>query len=133
MNKCLIFCNRAISKITLTRVLFLLTVYLLCRLIVSTYEIVEDKNAIISDYETELSQLKLNNNELVSIIVEQNKIIDNVVAAKEVSQDELVNIRTRTERVVTTKVITRTAIREKPIQIPSSRLKHIDTMWRKKK
>lgn len=132
MNKYLIFCNRAISTITLTRVLFLLTVYLLCRLIVSTYEIVEDKNAIISDYETELSQLKLNNNELVSIIVEQNKIIDNVVAAKEVSQEELVNIRTRTERVVTTKVITRTAIREKPIQIPSSRLKHIDTMWRKK-
>lgn len=132
MNKCLIFCNRAISTITLTRVLFLLTVYLLCRLIVSTYEIVEDKNAIISDYETELSQLKLNNDELVSIIVEQNKIIDNAIADKEVSQEELINVRTRTERVVTTKVITRHTVRVKPIQIPSSRLKHIDKMWRKK-
>ena len=132
MNRSLLLWNRAIHAITPTRVLFLLTVYLLCRLIVSTYELVEYKNVIISDYETEVSQLKLNNNELVSIIVEQNKIIDNVIAAKEVSQEELMDVRTRTERVVTTKVITRTSVREKPVQIPSVRLKNIDTIWRKK-
>ena len=93
---------------------------------------VEHKNVIISDYETEISQLKQSNNELVSIIVEQNKIIDAAITDKEVSQEELLDVRTRTERVVTTKVITRTSVKEKPVQIPSARLKNIDTIWRKK-
>ncbi len=132
MNRSLLLWNRAIHAITPTRVLFLLTVYLVCRLIVSTYEMVEHKNVIISDYETEISQLKQSNNELVSIIVEQNKIIDAAITDKEVSQEELLDVRTRTERVVTTKVITRTSVKEKPVQIPSARLKNIDTLWRKK-
>lgn len=132
MNRSLLLWNRAIHAITPTRVLFLLTVYLVCRLIVSTYEMVEHKNIIISDYETEISQLKQSNNELVSIIVEQNKIIDAAITDKEVSQEELLDVRTRTERVVTTKVITRTSVKEKPVQIPSARLKNIDTIWRKK-
>lgn len=132
MNRSLLLWNRAIHAITPTRVLFLLTVYLVCRLIVSTYEMVEHKNVIISDYETDVSQLKQSNNELVSIIVEQNKIIDAAITDKEVSQEELLDVRTRTERVVTTKVITRTSVKEKPVQIPSARLKNIDTIWRKK-
>jgi len=132
MNRSLLLWNRAIHAITPTRVLFLLTVYSVCRLIVSTYEMVEHKNVIISDYETEVSQLKQSNNELVSIIVEQNKIIDAAITDKEVSQEELLDVRTRTERVVTTKVITRTSVKEKPVQIPSARLKNIDTIWRKK-
>ena len=132
MNRSLLLWNRAIHAITPTRVLFLLTVYLVCRLIVSTYEMVEHKNVIISDYETEVSHLKQSNNELVSIIVEQNKIIDAAITDKEVSQEELLDVRTRTERVVTTKVITRTSVKEKPVQIPSARLKNIDTIWRKK-
>lgn len=132
MNRSLLLWNRAIHAITPTRVLFLLTVYLVCRLIVSTYEMVEHKNVIISDYETEVSQLKQSNTELVSIIVEQNKIIDAAITDKEVSQEELLDVRTRTERVVTTKVITRTSVKEKPVQIPSARLKNIDTIWRKK-
>lgn len=132
MNRSLLLWNRAIHAITPTRVLFLLTVYLVCRLIVSTYEMVEHKNVIISDYETEVSQLKQSNNELVSIIVEQNKIIDAAITDKEVSQEELLDVRTRTERVVTTKVITLTSVKEKPVQIPSARLKNIDTIWRNK-